>query len=197
MSLINSDIIFDGELGAIMKNLVKEKVYNNNVEIFVEASLIGLYAGKTYEPINSEDTDTAIENRASISRTVFQKTEGSKIAEILFAFLQHEKIYNDEAIPVQEVFIFSDDQENRELLKELKKYSNYGILEIGKKWEEFLDDNGNTPKTDIISEMDLLDTKELKNLVAEEQRNRISQDSEAEVQDLMKLFKESRKNKGN
>lgn len=197
MSLINSDIIFDGELGAIMKNLVKEKVFNNNFEIFVEASLIGLYAGKTYEPINSEDTDTAIENRASISRTVFQRTEGSKIAEILFTFLQHEKIYNDEAIPVQEVFIFSDDQENRELLKELKKYSNYGILEIGKKWEEFLDDNGNTPKTDIISEMDLLDTKELKNLVAEEQRNRISQDSEAEVQDLMKLFKESRKNKGN
>lgn len=197
MSLINSDIIFDGELGAIMKNLVKEKVFNNNFEIFVEASLIGLYAGKTYEPINSEDTDTAIENRASISRTVFQRTEGSRIAEILFAFLQHEKIYNDEAIPVQEVFIFSDDQENRELLKELKKYSNYGILEIGKKWEEFLDDNGNTPKTDIISEMDLLDTKELKNLVAEEQRNRISQDSEAEVQDLMKLFKESRNNKGN
>lgn len=195
MSIINSDIIFDGELGKIMKNLVKEKIFKNNYEIFVEASLIGLYEGQRYEPV-SKESEKIPENRASISRTVFQRAEGSDIAEILFTFFQHEKVYNEEAVPVQDVFIFSDDQQNKEILQELIKYTNYGILKIGEKWQEFLEDKKNSPKVEIISEMELLDTADLKDRVIEDNIRRKPNKNDEEFSEVLEMINTSLKSKG-
>lgn len=195
MSIINSDIIFDGKLGKIMKNLVKEKIYKNNYEIFVEATLIGLYEGQRYEPA-SKESEIIPENRASISRTVFQHGEGSDISLILFTFLQHEKIYNEEAVPVQDVFMFSDDQQNKEILQELLKYTKYGILKIGEKWQEFLEDKNNSPKVEIISEMELLDTAALKDRIIEDNIRRKPNKNDEEFSKVLEMINTSLKSKG-
>lgn len=180
MALISSDIVLNGKHASIARALIENSVYQSGADLFVEAALTGIYFGKKSE------IDLEINDRLEVSRTYFQRR--SQLENILFIFLQHEKVYQGRALTAAQVFNIDDSTvETKTLLEEIKAHALYGIEKIGKNYSTLLEKTSKELVIDVLLDENLTAPKLLSEKVEEDKKIFLKQETDEEIDDILNI----------
>lgn len=187
MAFIRSDIVFFGKHGEILRTLTENRIFSSGADGFVKSALLGLYHGKKSEAESS--TDSKIE----ISRTYFDKRQN--IEDLMFIFLQHEKLYQKKPLKVSEVFLYEDsvEDDNDNLIEEIKEYALYGLEMFAEKYQDMLTDPTPERVIEEIIDINLSTTEQLKNQVINDEQGLFyktfdDKDINDEVNEIMSTY---------
>lgn len=185
MALITSDIVLTGKHASIARALTSNSIYQSGAELFTEGALLGIYLGKKSEvDISSQD-----KIEVTISRTYFQKR--NQLEEILFVFLQHEKVYQGRSLRVPEVFNFEiGSPETKLLLEEIKAHALYGIEQIGSEYSSLLNKVSNEIIIDKFLDQELVSPNKLAVKVENDKHLYFKQETDPEIEAFLDIWKE-------
>lgn len=189
MAIIKSDILIYGKHGKILRSLVETGLFDSGAEGFVVAAVTGLYHGNKSEPENTQDDEI------QISRVYFQKRNG--LENVLFTYLQHEKVYQKRPLTATEVFLYEDNvDEDTNLLEELKSYALYGLELLNTEYESIIGLSELEDVVEVIVDRNLKTKDELINSVENDDDKGIFyksfEDKEVyeEVNEIMDIYEE-------
>ena len=189
MAYIRSDIVFFGRHGEILRTLTENRIFSSGADGFVKSALLGLYHGKKSE------AETSVENKIEISRTYFYKRQN--IDDLMFIFLQHEKLYQKKPLKVSEVFLYEDssDDDNNYLFEEIKEYALYGLEVFAQKYKDLITNPSIERVIEEVIDINLLTTEQLKKQVINDEQGLFyktfdDKDISDEVNEIMNTYYE-------
>lgn len=131
MGILISDIIIRGKHAEIVKRFVEIGLFENNVDVFAYASMLGMYYGEKSEADDSGDA------KIEVSRYLSNKR--AELENILFVYLQHEKVFQHQPLSVPEVFNLKLESTNtKALIDDLKLYAYFGIEKLEEMYDEII-----------------------------------------------------------
>lgn len=188
MAFIRSDFDLYGKHGRILRSLVDKNIFTSGADGFVKSALLGIYHGKKAEPEISQ------ENKIEVSRVYFESRQN--IVDILFTFLQHEKVYQKKPLTTSEVFSYEENPNDyNQLIQDLKEYALYGLEVFDEKYQNIIDNASTEIVIEEIIDMDLLTTNELKKQVIKDEQELFvktfeDKDINDELNEIMSTYKE-------
>lgn len=187
MQLFNRDLAVYGRHAEIIRKLRASELYADNISIWVEAAFTGLYHGKKAEKDNSSPEETHL-----AGRTYFQSR--SKLANMLFVFLQQEKKYQKRPLTTSEVFLIKDDTHDiGDMINELEEYALYGLEVLEKEFDSIINETNNEIVIGDLMLRNYHNTTEFEAIVEEESADFYLVESDSTAKSL---FKEMRKQHG-
>lgn len=164
MAFIRSDIMLYGKHGNILRSLTENGIFTSGADGFVKSALVGIYHGKKSEPENTQ------ENKIEISRTYFDKRQSTE--DILFTFLQHEKVYQKKPLKATEVFLYDESpDDDNQLIDELKEYALYGLEVLSDYYQSVLATTSTETVIQEIIDNELFTNEQLQNQVIEDEKD--------------------------
>lgn len=137
MQLINKDFHITGKHAEIIQSLRKIGLYPDNISIWIEGALTGLYYGRKSEPDSSKESYVDISGRLSFSNR-------RQLEEILLTYLQHEKKYLNRPLSTSEIFLLNPETHDlNDMINELSQYALYGIEHLGNEFKNILNETNN------------------------------------------------------
>ncbi|MDE1550020.1 hypothetical protein [Jeotgalibaca caeni] len=178
MAIIVSDIIINGKHASIARSLIDNDLYQNGAELFVEAALLGIYYGRQGE------VDATTQDRLQVSRTYFDRR--TQLENILFIFLQHEKVYQRRALSAAEVFNINENTlELKPLVEELKAHALFGIEKLGERYSKLLIKVKPENVVDVLLDQEKISPEEIATKVTEDEKHFVKPQLDEEIEAII------------
>lgn len=162
MQLINRDFYITGKHAEIINKLKAIGLYTDNISIWIEGALIGMYFGEKSEPDSSKKHEARMSGRL-----YFQNRSDEEI--ILLTFLQHEKKFLNHPLSTSDIFLINPDtHEINDMINELSQYAFYGIEYLGREFEEIINETNTEIIMNYLVGGEYYSSESISSIVAEE-----------------------------